>query len=96
MAARADLALPCYLAEDKMGFRPLSAAEAEDYVARLAVGAPDEDGVYGNLYRLDGEFVPEVLGRDEMGRLPHIHLEAHHLALVERAGIGALWSDHSG
>src|SRR5262245_49458763 len=70
---REDLTLPCYLAEDAAGLRPLSAEEAQSYVSVLARKAPDVDGVYGILYRLDGEFLPTVAGRDEMGRLPHIH-----------------------
>lgn len=95
VAVRADLALPCYLAEDSAGLRPLSASEAAAYVAGLERGEQNVDGVYGNLYRLDGEFLPEVPGRDEMGRLPHIHLEADNFALAERAGVAALWGDRS-
>ena len=93
VTSREDLALPCYLAEDASGFRPLSAEEAHGYVVGLAQAAPDADGVYGNLYRLDGEFLPKVAGRDEMGRLPHVHLQARDLAFVASAGVAALWGD---
>jgi hypothetical protein len=95
VGARADLAFPCYLAEDSAGLRPLSASEAEAYVAGLGRGTPNADGVYGNLYRLDGEFSPKVAGRDEMGRLPHLHLEARDLAYAARAGVAALWGHRS-
>jgi len=95
VAARDEVSLPCYLAEDRSGFRALSEPEAQDYVTELARGMPDEEGVYAILYRLDGEFLPIVAGRDEMGRLPHIHLEDHHLAFAARAGVAALWGDRS-
>ena len=95
MVVRTDLALPCYLAEDSTGLRPLSTSEAEAYVAGLRRCIPNADGVYGDLYRLDGEFLPAVAGRDEMGRLPHIHLDARDLAYAARAGVAALWGDRS-
>ena len=91
VAWRDDLSFPCYLSEDEAGFRALSATEARELVAGLSARAPDSDGVYGVLYRLDAPFWSAVAGRDEMGRLPHIHLEAHHLAAVARAGVTALW-----
>jgi hypothetical protein len=93
--SRDDLALPCYLAEDAAGLRPLSADEVLAYVVGLEQAVPNVDGVYGNLYRLDGESLPKVAGRDEMGRLTHIHLEARDLAFAARAGVAALWGDRS-
>jgi hypothetical protein len=69
----------------------MSESEAQSYVSGLAQQTPDADGVYGNLYRRDGEFLPDVAGRDEMGRLPHVHLGARDLAVVERAGVAALF-----
>lgn len=95
IASRADLALPCYLVEDASGFRPLSEPEAQAYLTGLAQRRPGANGVYGTLYRLDGEFRPQVPGRDEMGRLPHVHLQARDLALVARAGVAALRRDLS-
>jgi hypothetical protein len=88
---RDDLALPCYLAEDENGIRPLSAAEAQGYVTGLDDMVPDAHGVYGNLYRLEATFLPALVGRDEMGRIPHVHLEARHITAVAQGGIRALW-----
>jgi len=89
--SRGDLSLPCYLVEDAAGFRPLSEAETGAYVAGLGEREPGDEGVYAILYRLDGPFLPEVAGRDEMGRLPHIHLEAYHVAAAGQ-GVAALWN----
>ncbi|MBB4634077.1 hypothetical protein [Longimicrobium terrae] len=94
-ASRSDLTLPCYLAEDSAGFRLMSETEARDYLAETARTTPDPEGVYGNLYRIDAELLPEVPGRDEMGRLPHIHLRADDLALAAEAGVAALWGDRT-
>lgn len=91
LASRADLALPCYLVEDAAGLRPMSESEARSYVAGLARQTPGADCVYGTLYRLDCEFLPDVAGRDEMGSLPHVHLGERDLAVVERAGVATLF-----
>ncbi|MFL5541493.1 MAG: hypothetical protein ACJ8J0_21075 [Longimicrobiaceae bacterium] len=91
VAWRADLSLPCYFAEDEAGFQALSEAEARSWVAALSAGEADSDGAYGILYRIEAPFLPAVAGGDEMGRLPHVHLEAHHLAAAAQAGIAALW-----
>lgn len=95
LASRSDITLPCYLSEDSGEFRPLTDGEARDYLAALARREPDPEGVYSILYRVDAEFLPDVPGRDEMGQLPHIHLDADDLAFAARAGVAALWGDRT-
>jgi hypothetical protein len=88
---RADLSLPCYFSEDETGFQALSEAEARSWVAALGAREADSDGAYGILYRIEAPFLPAVAGADEMGRLPHVHLEARHLAAAVQSGTSALW-----
>jgi hypothetical protein len=58
----------------------------------LQTGEPDEDGQYAVLYTLSAPHRPKVPGRDEMGALPHSHLEYGSLQRIVRSGRADPWA----
>lgn len=93
LGSRDDLTFPCLLIEFRGDFRFVTADEAREALVDGAAGMqPDREGNFCDLYRVDGEYLPKIPGGDEMGRLPHWHLEATHLAAIARSGIATLWT----
>jgi hypothetical protein len=91
VGVREGLSFPCFVAEDHAGLRVLSEAEVLAELERAAADRHDDDWCYVNLYRLSGEFLPGEPGRDDMGRLPHWHIDNADLDAIARGGPAMLW-----
>jgi hypothetical protein len=87
LSSRRDVDNPCFVVEDRSGFQFLNEQEVVAY-SRLALetGDPDEEGQYAILYTLGAPYLPRVPGCDEMGALPHTHLEYESLERIMRSG----------
>lgn len=96
---RADLEFPCFILEADGGFELATEAEALAAVvairpeSRVSPGAgADEDELLMNVYRLTDEFAPPRPGVDDMGHIPHRHLDAPEVETIRRLGLAALWT----
>lgn len=78
---------PLFIIEDGSGFRFFDAIGAGEAIAALP--PPSVDGV-PILFTLLCEYHPDVDGRDEMGRLRHIHLDHDRIAELRRVGLRSL------
>jgi len=78
---------PLFIIEDRSGFRFLDASG----VTRALAAMPPEP-VHGEpiLFAILSEYRPDVDGRDEMGRLRHVHLDLEHVADLRRLGLKSL------
>jgi hypothetical protein len=63
---------PFFVLEARSGFTFLDPAEAEQAIAHLSAPDPGAEQI---LFAILSEYVPDVAGRDEMGHLPHVHLD---------------------
>lgn len=91
--SREDIEHPCFVVEDRSGFQFLREAEVVEYCARMLEGGqPDEEGQYAILYTLETPHRPRVAGRDEMGALPHSHLEFDSLKRIVQSGRADPWA----
>ena len=78
---------PFFILEDHSGFRFLDASDATRLVEFMPHAPPNADPI---LFAILAEFRPNVAGRDEMGCLPHVHLDQEHLAELREHGLRAL------
>jgi hypothetical protein len=78
---------PLFVIEDQSGFRFLDAVEAAHAIAVMPVPAVDGEPI---LFAILAEFRPDVDGRDEMGRLKHVHLDHERLTDLRRLGLSSL------
>ncbi|RYZ08110.1 MAG: hypothetical protein EOO73_08585 [Myxococcales bacterium] len=78
---------PLFIIEDRSGFRFLDAIGAADVIATMR--PPSVDGE-PTLFVIFSEYRPEVDGRDEMGRLRHVHLDHDRIAEFRRAGLTSM------
>jgi len=85
--------LPCFLIENAGGLRLATVEQLETQLHDWAAepGRPD-DWVYGNVYGLKGEWTPGKPGRDDMGVLPHTHVERAGLELHQSSGVAGFLS----
>jgi hypothetical protein len=74
---------PFFVLETRSGFMFLDLIEASRVIARTQAPGPDADAI---LFAILSEYQPEVPGRDEMGRLRHVHLDEDHLARLRTLG----------
>jgi hypothetical protein len=90
-----DLVWPCFIIESSGTFALCTAEEGTSHVAELArAGVLDDDRRIA-VYRIVEPFLPDVPGRDEMGRLPHVHLGATDAARIAASGIASLFQTGS-
>jgi hypothetical protein len=60
-------------------------------VSEVLGGMPDPpDGAEPAVFRFKADYCPTVPGRDELGRVWHVHLDAARLAELRRTGFEAL------
>jgi len=89
---RDDLEWPCFIVESSDGFTFCTAEEATTLIAgHSRSGLLDDEDRRLTVYHIVGPFVPNVPGRDEVGRLTHTHLGATEAAGVAANGIGFSW-----
>lgn len=74
---------PLFILETASGFTFLDPVEAARAIAELP---PPESNAGPILFAILSEYRPEVAGRDEMGRLRHVHLDEAHLAQLRKSG----------
>lgn len=67
----ACVTFPFTIIEDRNGFRCLSNVEGQHELKRTADDGAADDWLI--FFDIVGEYRPKVPGRDEMGRLPHMH-----------------------
>lgn len=75
---------PLFVIEDRSGFRFLDAGGAADVIAVMPPPSVDGEPI---LFAILSEYRPDVDGRDEMGRLRHVHLDLERLDELRRAGL---------
>lgn len=90
MTRHPELSVPVFITEDDRGLRVTTPEGALIDLRARAKPRRDDDWVYTHLYRVDEPFIPTEPGRDEMGRLPHWHIENWHLDLIDEDGLSAL------
>ncbi|MEO8905147.1 MAG: hypothetical protein ABI627_26805 [Polyangiaceae bacterium] len=78
---------PLFIIEDRSGFRFLDAIGVMDALATMPTPRVDAEPI---LFAILSEYRPELDGRDEMGRLRHVHLDYDHLADLRRSGLNSL------
>jgi hypothetical protein len=78
---------PLFIIEDRSEFRFLDAIGVTNALARMPPPPVDGEPI---LFAILSEYRPEVDGRDEMGRLRHVHLDHDHLADLRRLGLTSL------
>jgi len=74
---------PFFILEATRGFSFLDPAEAAEALAVMPAPEPNAEPI---LFAILAEFRPDVAGRDEMGRLRHVHLDGDHIAALRREG----------
>jgi len=80
-------AFPLFILEDHAGFTFLDAIGAADVIAAMPPPAVDGEPI---LFAVLSEYRPDVAGRDEMGRLRHVHLDNERIAEFRRVGLSSL------
>jgi hypothetical protein len=83
---------PLFIVEDHSGFRFLDAIGAGHAIAVMPTPPVDREPI---LFAILSEYRPDVDGRDEMGRLSHVHLDHEHLAELRRVGLCSLTESRS-
>jgi hypothetical protein len=78
---------PLFVIEDLSGFRFLDAVGAAHAIAVMPAPPVDGEPI---LFAILSEFRPDVDGRDEMGRLRHVHLDHERLTDLRRLGLSSL------
>jgi len=78
---------PFFIVEDSSGFSFLDAVEAMHLIRAMPAPAQDAEPI---LFAIVSEYQPDQPGRDEMGCLRHVHLDAAHLADLRKSGPLAL------
>ena len=78
---------PLFVIEDQSGLRFLDAVEAAHAIDVMPAPPVDGEPI---LFAILTEFRPDVDGRDEMGRLRHVHLDHEHLIDLRRLGLGPM------
>jgi hypothetical protein len=78
---------PLFVIEDPSGFRFLDAVEAAHAIAVMPAPRVNGEPI---LFAILSEYRPDVEGRDEMGRLRHVHLDHERLTDLRRLGLGSL------
>jgi hypothetical protein len=74
---------PFFILQDRSGFSFLDATEATRVIGTMAAPAPNAEPA---LFAILSEYRPDVAGRDEMGRLRHVHLDDDQLAELRKSG----------
>jgi hypothetical protein len=78
---------PVFVIEDRSGFAFLDREKADE-VLRLMADPPENGEPILFMFRTD--YRPLVPGRDELGRVWHVHLGAAELARVRLSGLAAI------
>lgn len=78
---------PLFIIEDRLGFRFLDTIGVMDALATMPPPLVDGEPI---LFAVLSEYRPDVHGRDEMGRLRHVHLDHDHVADLRRSGLNSL------
>jgi hypothetical protein len=78
---------PLFIIEDRSGFRFLDAIGAAHVIAVMPPPSVDGEPI---LFTILSEYRPDVDGRDEMGRLRHVHLDRERLDELRRVGLNSL------
>ena len=80
---------PLYLVEYwSGGSNRILTAALPDVISKIEnIHRQSDDGVYFNVYRVDGDFRPNKPGYNEMGALPHCHVDNEYLVRFQRAGV---------
>ena len=78
---------PLFIIEDRSGFRFLDAVGVIGALATMPPPPVDGEPI---LFAILSEYRPAIDGRDEMGRLRHVHLDHDHLADLRRLGLNSL------
>jgi hypothetical protein len=74
---------PFFVLEARSGFTFLDLVETEQVIAHMP--APDTDAEQ-ILFAILSEYRPDIAGRDDMGRLRHVHLDQDHITNLRRLG----------
>jgi hypothetical protein len=82
---------PLFIIEDSSGFTFFDAIGAAHAIAVMPSPSVDGEPI---LFAILSEYRPDIHGRDEMGRLRHVHLDNEHVAELRRVGLGSL-TEHS-
>jgi hypothetical protein len=80
-------AFPLFILEDRSGFTFLTMEDAVAVVHAMTEPAENADPI---LFAIVAEYRPLVPGRDEMGRLRHLHLDGRHLEELRASGLESL------
>jgi len=85
---------PFFLTEDHLGFRFFSNKEIGYEIDKFIRDRSSEqkDHVYTNLYLLESDFIPKFAGTDQMGILPHYHVDDEILNIINKRGFDSLWT----
>lgn len=78
---------PLFVIEERSGFTFLDRLGAAHAIAVMPAPPIDGEPI---LFAITSEFRPKVEGRDEMGRLKHVHLDLEHLTDLRRLGLCSL------
>jgi hypothetical protein len=78
---------PFFVLEDEAGFRFLDPTEAARIVQTMAAPAPNREPI---LFAVLAEYRSDVVGRDEMGRMRHVHLDQERLTELREGGLSSL------
>jgi hypothetical protein len=74
---------PFFILETRSGFGFLDPLETAQFIAEMPDPKPEAEQI---LFAILSEYRPEVAGRDEMGRIQHVHLDSDHIAALRRSG----------
>jgi hypothetical protein len=78
---------PLFIIEDRTGFTFFDAIGAAQAIAVMPPPPVNGESI---LFALLSEYRPDVDGRDEMGRLRHVHLDNERVAELRRVGLASL------
>lgn len=82
--------LPCFLTEDDNGLVFRTRQNVRQYLDERTRVRKADDWCYTNLYRIDTEFDPAPEWADQMGLLPHWHIENFHVDKIQASGLDSL------